>query len=319
MAASTSMSGPINTPSSSIFQGLLKPMKMSKDIIAGTCGGIVVTLIGHPFDTLKVRLQAQSIANPVYSGLGDCFKQTVSKEGLKGLYKGMSSPLVGQMGFRATLFTSFAQSKQYLSNQGTTALSQPEFFLAGGMTGAVVSFAEGPIDFYKSQMQVQAIKHAENPTLKQPSMGETVKTSIRLNGIRGPFQGLSGTLLRNIPANAVYFGSFECFKGAACDYYKCKTTDLSVGALFSMGGLAGSLYWGLLFPADVIKSKMMSDSINYQDRKYKTIMTTIQSLYKEGGMACFYRGFLPCMLRSTPANGIMLMTVDKVRNYIDSL
>ena len=55
------------------------------------------------------------------------------------------------------------------------------------------------------------------------------------------------------------------------------------------------------------------------DRKYKSIMQTVGSLYKEGGMACFYRGFLPCMLRSTPANGIMLMTVDKVRNYIEAL
>lgn len=279
-----------------------------------------MTLIGHPFDTLKVRLQAQSIANPVYNGLVDCFKKTVSKEGIKGLYKGMSSPLAGQMAFRASLFTSFAQSKIFLSSQQNGgSLSQAQFFMAGAMTGGVVSFAEGPIDFYKSQMQVQAIKAAENPALKQPSMAETVKTSVRLNGVRGPFQGLGATLLRNIPANAVYFGSFECFKGLACEQYDCKPSDLSVGALFSMGGLAGSLYWALLFPADAIKSKMQSDSISYGDRKFKTIAGAVQTLYKEGGVGCFYRGFLPCMLRSTPANGIMLMTVDKVRNYIDSL
>merc|ERR1711990_440909 len=196
---------------------------MSKDVIAGTCGGIVVTLIGHPFDTQKVRLQAQSIANPVYSGLGDCFRKTVSSEGMKGLYKGMSSPLVGQMAFRATLFTTAAESKKYLSNGGTKSLSQVEFFLAGGMTGAAASFAEGPIDFYKSQMQVQAIKHAENPSMKQPNMMETVKRSIALNGVKGPFQGLGATLLRNIPANAVYFGSFECFKALACEQYNCKS------------------------------------------------------------------------------------------------
>ncbi len=39
---------------------------MGKDIVAGTCGGISVTLVGHPFDTLKVRLQTQSQAKPLY-------------------------------------------------------------------------------------------------------------------------------------------------------------------------------------------------------------------------------------------------------------
>jgi hypothetical protein len=28
-----------------------------------------VTLVGHPFDTLKVRLQSQSQANPMYSAI----------------------------------------------------------------------------------------------------------------------------------------------------------------------------------------------------------------------------------------------------------
>lgn len=306
---------------SGFLDGTLTGLSLSLSLSKGTCGGIVVTLIGHPFDTLKVRLQAQSVANPVYSGVVDCFKQTVSKEGMKGLYKGMSSPLAGQMVFRASLFTSFAQSKVFLASQKEGgALSQSQFFLAGGMTGGVVSFAEGPIDFYKSQMQVQAIKAAEaGGSVAQPNMAETVKRSFAYNGVRGPFQGLSATLLRNIPANAVYFGSFECFKGLACDRYNCKSSDLSVPALFGMGGLAGSLYWALLFPADVIKSKMQSDSIAKGERTYKTIAGSVRSLYKEGGMGVFYRGFVPCMLRSTPANGIMLMTVDKVRNYIDGL
>jgi len=308
----------IGTPS--IMDTLTKPMKMGKDVIAGTCGGIVVTLIGHPFDTLKVRLQAQSITNPVYSGVVDCFKQTVSKEGIAGLYKGMSSPLVGQMAFRATLFTSLGQSKVFLSNRkGGGALTKPEFFLAGGMTGFVASFAEGPIDFYKSQMQVQAIKAAGNPSLKQPNMADTVKLSFRMNGVKAPFQGLGATIMRNAPANAVYLGGFECFKSMACEHYDCKPSELSMTSLFCMGGLAGSLYWTLLFPADVIKSKMQGDAIPKADRQYRTILQTIGSLYRQGGIGAFYKGFVPCMLRSTPANGIMLMTVDRVRQYITDM
>lgn len=294
----------------------MNPIKKFKDIIAGTCGGIAVTLVGHPFDTLKVRLQTQSVTNPVYSGLVDCFNKTVSKEGIPGLFKGMSSPLVGQMAFRATLFTSFARSKDFLSANGANSLSTQQFFIAGAMTGGMVAFAEGPIDFYKSQAQVQALR---SDGMKAPSMVDTVKHSIRMNGIRGPFQGLSATLLRNIPANSVYFGSFEYFKACASQMYDCKTSDLSVGALFTMGGLAGCLYWGLLFPTDVIKSAMMSDSVDKNSRQYKTIISTTKALYQQGGVGRFYKGFLPCMLRATPANGLMLMAVDKIRNIIDDL
>ena len=38
----------------------------TQDIFAGTCGGISVTLVGHPFDTIKVRLQTQPMDKPIY-------------------------------------------------------------------------------------------------------------------------------------------------------------------------------------------------------------------------------------------------------------
>jgi solute carrier family 25 carnitine/acylcarnitine transporter 20/29 len=59
-----------------------------------------------PTDTLKVRLQTQSHTNPIYSGLSDCVKKTWAAEGAKGFYKGVASPLVGQMFFNAVQVSS---------------------------------------------------------------------------------------------------------------------------------------------------------------------------------------------------------------------
>ena len=42
------------------------------------------------------------------------------------------------------------------------------------------------------------------------------------------------------------------------------------------------------------------------------LITVAQKLWAEGGAARFYKGFTPCLLRAFPANGIMLLTVDKV-------
>ena len=60
-----------------------------KNVVSGTFSGIAVCLVGHPFDTLKVRLQTQPIDRPVYTGLLDCFVKTMKWEGIGGLYKGV--------------------------------------------------------------------------------------------------------------------------------------------------------------------------------------------------------------------------------------
>jgi hypothetical protein len=38
---------------------------------------------------------------------------------------------------------------------------------AGAITGFVAAFSEGPIDFYKSQIQVQIIKSKQDPNYKR--------------------------------------------------------------------------------------------------------------------------------------------------------
>ena len=67
-----------------------------------------------------------------------------------------------------------------------------------------------------------------------------------------------------------------------------------------------------IFPVDVIKSAIQSDSVTPAERKYRGVLDAARALWAEGGAARFYRGFTPCLLRAVPANGIMLLTVDKV-------
>jgi solute carrier family 25 carnitine/acylcarnitine transporter 20/29 len=47
------------------------------------------------FDTIKVRLQTSDHAR--FKGPLDCLTQTLRKEGVRGLYKGATPPLVGWM------------------------------------------------------------------------------------------------------------------------------------------------------------------------------------------------------------------------------
>jgi solute carrier family 25 (mitochondrial carnitine/acylcarnitine transporter), member 20/29 len=60
---------------------------VAKDFTAGTVGGAANLFVGHPFDTIKVKLQSQPTPAqlPKYSGAIDAVKQTVAAEGPRGL------------------------------------------------------------------------------------------------------------------------------------------------------------------------------------------------------------------------------------------
>ena len=111
------------------------------NLLAGTAGGVAVTIVGHPLDTIKTLLQNQppasgtkmeaktllqnkppaSAATPQrYSGLVDCARQVWRAEGLSGLYKGVASPLAFQMLFRAVTFMVFD-----LTQTAIVALREP--------------------------------------------------------------------------------------------------------------------------------------------------------------------------------------------------
>jgi hypothetical protein len=65
-----------------------------RSLVAGGFGGVCAVIVGHPFDLVKVRLQTAE--RGVYKSAIDVVRKSVAKDGLgKGLYAGVSAPLVG--------------------------------------------------------------------------------------------------------------------------------------------------------------------------------------------------------------------------------
>jgi len=64
-----------------------------RSFLSGGVGGVCSTLVGHPFDLVKVRMQTMSGTTPKLSTLG-VLKDTLVKDGVrKGLYRGVSAPI----------------------------------------------------------------------------------------------------------------------------------------------------------------------------------------------------------------------------------
>lgn len=77
-----------------VAQAAKKSFSSLRDFVAGGAGGVCAVLVGHPFDLVKVRLQTAE--KGVYSGALDVARKTIAREGpIRGLYAGVSAPLVG--------------------------------------------------------------------------------------------------------------------------------------------------------------------------------------------------------------------------------
>lgn len=277
------------------------------DVLSGSVGGIGLTLVGHPFDTLKVRLQTQSTTNPVYSGLGDCVKKTWQTEGPAGFYRGVTSPLFGQVVFNAVQFVSYSWAKEVVSGTSNVDhMTIPQCIAAGGLTGGLVAFVEGPIDLFKTQLQTQVFK----PKPLFNSFFGSISYITSNYGLKGATQGLVPTIMRNVPAVASYFGMYEFARRSFCKPGQ-SVKDLTTGQLLAAGSLGGIFYWIFTYPLDCVKSTMMADSPNPAERKYQSVAHTARSLYAQGGYRRFFVGITPCMLRAAPANAVCFMLYEK--------
>uniref|UniRef100_A0A3Q3JH62 Uncharacterized protein n=1 Tax=Monopterus albus TaxID=43700 RepID=A0A3Q3JH62_MONAL len=94
--------------------------------------GAAGVLVGHPFDTVKVRLQVQNADKPLYRGTFHCFQSIIRQESALGLYKGLGSPMMGLTFINAIVFGVQGNAMRQLGHD--TPLNQ---FLAGASAGAI--------------------------------------------------------------------------------------------------------------------------------------------------------------------------------------
>jgi len=235
----------------------------------------------------------------------------VAEEGALGLYKGVQSPLVGMALMNSVLFLSYGQSKAFLQKDKDDILTIPQLFLAGGMVGFTVSFVESPVDFFKSQLQVQY----GTGTPKYNGFLDCASKIIKNHGIRGMYQGLGATFIRDVPANAVYFGFYELSRRAFLKTGQ-KVQDLETWKVLVSGGIGGVMYWLLTYPTDVIKSSMQTDSIVRSERKYSGWLDCASKIFKADGIKGFFKGFAPCLLRSFPANAVCFVAYEEAKKWI---
>ncbi|CAH2046160.1 unnamed protein product [Thlaspi arvense] len=296
----------------------------AKDLASGTVGGAAQLIVGHPFDTIKVKLQSQPAPTPGqpprFTGAIDAVKQTVAAEGPKGLYKGMGAPLATVAAFNAVLFTVRGQMEGLLRSEAGVPLTISQQFVCGAGAGFAVAFLACPTELIKCRLQAQGGALAGTSTtgsvvaaVKYGGPMDVARHVLRSEGgARGLFKGLLPTFAREVPGNATMFAAYEGFKRFLAG--GSDTSSLGQGSLIMAGGVAGASFWGIVYPTDVVKSVLQVD--DYKNPKYSGSMDAFRKILKAEGVKGLYKGFGPAMARSVPANAACFLAYEMTRSSL---
>ncbi|CDW98505.1 hypothetical protein, partial [Sporisorium scitamineum] len=247
-----------------------------KGFVAGTVSGLTKLLVGHPFDTIKVRMQCSPIGT--YTGPLDCFLQLARRESLLGLYKGATPPAFGWALTDSVLLGSLHNYRRFFArltnpNYGeeddVKGLAVEYHALAGLLAGWTNSFVTCPVELVKAKLQMQTQRvslhlpgQASATVVKQEFSGplDCIRQITAQRGMLGLWHALPATLLFR-SSFAAMFGSYEYFQRLL------SSPDLNLNlspasVTFISGGLAAEVFWLTAFPADVIKNRMMADNIS---------------------------------------------------------
>ncbi|XP_028754569.1 mitochondrial carnitine/acylcarnitine carrier-like protein [Neltuma alba] len=293
---------------------------VAKDLTAGTVGGAAQLICGHPFDTIKVKLQSQPAPAlgqpPKYAGAMDAVKQTLAAEGPRGLYKGMGAPLATVAAFNAVLFTVRGQMEALLRSHPGAPLTVNQQFVCGAGAGVAVSFLACPTELIKCRLQAQSAlagSGAATVAVKYGGPMDVARQVLRSEGgARGLFKGLVPTLAREVPGNAVMFGVYEAIKQFIAGGKD--TSGLGRGSLLVAGGLGGASFWFLVYPTDVVKSVIQVD--DHKNPRYSGSWDAFRKIKASEGFKGLYKGFGPAMARSVPANAACFLAFEMTRSAL---
>lgn len=275
---------------------------MATDFVAGLIGGFAGVLTGHPFDTVKVRLQAQDGIHPKYRGSFHCVSSIIRQESVFGLFKGMASPMVSLTFINALVFGVQANVMRLFDKP--TLFSH---WASGATAGAVQSVIAGPMELAKIRMQMEGIGEMEKCKYKNYTGSISALQKIyKTEGTRGLYRGFTVTLLRDSPAFGVYFVTYEamCRQFAKLNKYGY----VGIGQLLVAGGVGGMSSWCSTYAFDVIKTRLQADGVNGVS-KYSGILDAFKVSFREEGFRVFYKGLGVTLLRAFPVNATTFTVV----------
>ncbi|KAE8985513.1 hypothetical protein PR003_g23257 [Phytophthora rubi] len=184
-------------------------------IAAGFSTGFTEGLLYTPFETIKVRMQTMYGGTRTRISNWQCVKDVYSRNGVGGLYRGFWPTAGREMLGNVTYFMAYEATKEQmldrfvhnvpgLSPESVNLRTYQSIAFSGGFAGFMYWLVVFPVDTVKSVLQADR--------LDKPRFSGVSDCCRQLYAEGGPkrfYRGITPSLLRAFPANAVTFVAFE--------------------------------------------------------------------------------------------------------------
>ncbi|XP_049427293.1 calcium-binding mitochondrial carrier protein SCaMC-3 isoform X3 [Epinephelus fuscoguttatus] len=182
-----------------------KTLRLHERFVAGSLAGATAQTAIYPMEVLKTRLTLRKTGQ--FSGIADCAKQILQKEGVTAFYKGYVPNLLSIVPYAGidlavyeTLKFAWLNRHRGLADPGVTML-----VCCGAVSSTCGQLASYPLALIRTRMQAQAtVKGAP-----KPSMLALFQNIVTQEGVAGLYRGISPNLLKVIPAVSVSYVVYE--------------------------------------------------------------------------------------------------------------
>lgn len=239
-------------------------------------------------------------------------------EGWRALFKGLGPNLTGVVPARAINFYAYGNGKRIISQQFNQGNEAAWVYLCAAISaGIVTGTATNPIWLVKTRMQLDksnAEKIGSVSHRQYRNSIDCVMQTVRKEGIRGLYRGLSASYL-GVSESTLHWVMYEQIKlrikkrQLRNPGLKDKKTILDEGIDLGLktGAAGGAKFLAaiLTYPHEVVRTRLRQAPLQDGRLKYTGLMQCFGTMWKEEGMASFYGGLTPHLLRTVPSSAIM--------------